>query len=69
MRVLFSICILSLGLFFSCKKKVQPELLDAQNACDCIEATSADFAVNEVAGFRTGIISFGALQIWPSSRS
>lgn len=43
--------LLILILLFSCRKK-QPEIVAAQNACDCIEATSADFSIEEAtAGF------------------
>ncbi len=47
MKVLFPLFILVFGLFFSCKKKVQPELLDVQDPCDCFEEANADFLMEE----------------------
>lgn len=47
MKVLFPLCILVFGLFFSCKKK-QPEMNNVQNACDCANEVSADFLIEEM---------------------
>jgi hypothetical protein len=46
MKLIFFISMLLL-VTFGCRKQ-QPEMNAAQNACDCIEETSAEFTINEV---------------------
>ena len=49
MKILFPIILLFLTLFFSCKKKVQPDILKVQDPCDCFDEVSADFDIEELA--------------------
>lgn len=50
MKVLFPLFILVFTLFFSCKKRVQPDMMDVQNACDCLIKQRSTFFMGEKFG-------------------